>query len=244
MLFGVDTRRVGRIFRAVRQHLGLRQEDLSAMSGVSQSSVSRVERGIAETMSVADLDRIAQALNVRLSLDAWWRGGDLARLMDAGHAAIVEYVVGLLRAAGWQVIVEYTFNVFGERGSVDIVAWHAERRALLLVEVKSRFTDLQEMLATFARKLRLVPPLLAESEGWRPAVVGRLIVAPGTTANRRVVAAHPSTFDATFPLRSHDARRWLRDPTGPLAAVWFVARAVVDGVQSGGAHRVRRPRAI
>ena len=219
--------------------MGLRQGDLSALSRVSQSGISRVERGIAETMSLADLDRIARALNIRLSVDAWWRGGELARLMDAGHAAIVEYIVGLLRAAGWQVLVEYTFNVFGERGSVDIVAWHAERRALLLVEVKTRIADLQEMLSTFARKLRLVPPLLAESEGWRPAVVGRLIVASGTTANRRVIAAHPSTFETTFPLHAHDARRWLRDPTGDLAAVWLVTPGVV-GTRSSGAHRVRR----
>jgi transcriptional regulator with XRE-family HTH domain len=239
MLARVDLRRLGRIFRAVREHMGLRQGDLSALSRVSQSGISRVERGIAETMSLADLDRIARALNIRLSVDAWWRGGELARLMDAGHAAIVEYIVGLLRAAGWQVLVEYTFNVFGERGSVDIVAWHAERRALLLVEVKTRIADLQEMLSTFARKLRLVPPLLAESEGWRPAVVGRLIVASGTTANRRVIAAHPSTFEATFPLHAHDARRWLRDPTGDLAAVWLVTPGVV-GTRSSGAHRVRR----
>jgi transcriptional regulator with XRE-family HTH domain len=237
----MDVRRLGRAFRAVRIRLHLRQRDLAEQCGVSQSVISRVERGIAEVMSLADLRRIADSLNIRLSIDAWWRGGDLNRLLDADHATIVDYIVGRLRSARWEVLVEYGFNHYGERGSVDIVAWHPRLRALLLVEVKSRFFDLQEMLATFARKLRIVPPLLAEARGWRPEFVGTLIVAPGTTANRRVVADHPNIFEASYPSRSRDAQHWVREPSGPFAGLWFVSPNVLTARGSGGPRRVRHP---
>jgi transcriptional regulator with XRE-family HTH domain len=243
MLRHVDLRRLGRIVRTVRLHLRLTQLALSARCGVSQPRISRMERGLADTMPLADLERIARALDIRLSIDAWWRGGNLPRLLDSVHARLAEYVVGQLRAVGWEVIVEYTFNRFGERGSVDIVAWHQGRRALLLIEVKSRFTDLQEMLATFARKLRIVPSMLAEQNGWRPTAIGRLIVAPGTTANRSVVAAHANTFEVSYPGRAREAHAWVRDPAGPLAAIWFVAASTLaDATSASRNPRARQPR--
>jgi len=237
MLRRVDLRRIGRIFRTVRTHFHLTQHELSARCGVSQPRISRAERGLADTMPVADLERIARALDIRLAIDAWWRGGNLHRLLDSAHARIVEYVVGRLRALGWEIVVEYTFNHFGERGSVDIVAWHPGRRALLLIEIKSRLLDLQEMLSTFARKLRIVPPLLAEQNGWRPTVIGRLIVAPGTTANRSVLAAHANTFEVSYPGRAREAQAWLRNPAEPLAALWFVAPSTLADVGSAAVRR-------
>ena len=237
----MDLGPVGRAFKAVRVHLGWTQRDVSARSAVSQGQVSRIERGIAEAVSVRDLGRIAKALNVRLSLNPWWRDGDLAQLLDAGHAAIVEYVVGWLLRRGWEVLVEYSFNHFGERGSVDIVAWHPRFRALLLVEVKSRFVDVQEMLATFARKVRIVPDLVAASHGWQPLAVGRLVVAAGSGTNRRVVDAHPAIFAATYPGRTRDAQAWIARPEGSFGGVWFVSADVLRG-NPRTTKRVRRSR--
>jgi transcriptional regulator with XRE-family HTH domain len=237
----MDMGPVGRAFKAVRVHLGWTQDDVSARSGVSQGLVSRIERGVAEAVSVRELDRVAKALNIRLSLNSWWRDGDLAQLLDAGHAAIVEYTVGWLRRRGWEVLVEYGFNHYGERGSVDIVAWHPRFRALLLVEVKTRFVDLQDMLATFARKIRVVPELLVESHGWQPLAVGRLIVAPGTGANRRVVEAHPAIFGATYPGKTRDAHAWVARPDGHFGGVWFVSSDVLRG-NPRTTKRVRRTR--
>jgi transcriptional regulator with XRE-family HTH domain len=235
----VDLRRVGRVIRAVRLQLGLRQVDLAAGSGVSQSAVSRLELGRGEAMSIGDIVRVADALDVRLALDAWWRAGDVSRLLDADHATIVDRVVGSLRKLGWQVRLEYGFNHFGERGSVDIVGWHATTRTLLLIEVKSRLVDLQELLATFARKLRIVPRLLAESEGWAPIHVGRLIVLPGSRVNRAVVDRHANTFEAAFPARANAVRRWLRGPSGSISGIWFVSPAVL---REHGSRARRRPR--
>ena len=55
------------------------------------------------------------------------------RLVDRAHAALVDYVVGWLRD-DWEVVVEYTFNRYGERGSVDVLAWHAATRTNPLID--------------------------------------------------------------------------------------------------------------
>lgn len=153
----MDERRFGRMLRAIRTANGETQAIVAERASVSQSVYSRAERGRVGDLKLATLDRIATALDAHLVVDVRFQGGLGDRLIDRAHAAIVEIVVATLRTSGWQTHVEFSFNVYGERGSVDILGWHASTRTLLIVEVKSRFTDLQEMLLSLGRKLRLVP---------------------------------------------------------------------------------------
>lgn len=213
------------------------------MAGVSQSAVARVERGDLTAVALETAERVAAALDITLRLEARWHGGDGDRLIDREHAAVVELVVSDLQAAGWDVLLEYTFNHYGERGSVDAIGWHAPSGALLIVEVKSRLTDLQDLLASLGRKIRIVPNLLVGERGWDPVSVGRLVVMPGSTANRGVVERHRAIFDASFPGRAADVRRWLRDPRDPaLAAVWFVSSSrVMTGTRVRRVRKARQP---
>jgi hypothetical protein len=66
---------------------------------------------------------------VPIELSARMLAADVTRLLDHGHADVVEEVLRHLRSAGWQTIAEYTFNHYGDRGSVDIVAWRAASRS-------------------------------------------------------------------------------------------------------------------
>jgi transcriptional regulator with XRE-family HTH domain len=233
----MDGVRVGRIIVAVRQNKGLRQADVGRLARVSQSVVSRIERALIRGITVETMDRIATALELDLRIELRGRSGDVDRLVDREHASLVELVVARLRAGGWEVLVEYTFNHFGERGSVDVLAFHTEHGALLIVEVKSRLTDLQAFLASFGRKLRLVPDLVRSEPGWDVHHVGRVLVITGTTANRAIVQAHGAVFNVSFPTRARGFHRWLRAPVGPLAAVWFVS-----GSRRTTGMRVRRVR--
>ena len=219
----VDGRRVGRILRAVRQHRGLRQRDVAEAAGVSQSVVSRAERGQFERLSFDQVDRICAVLRVNVYLDARWLDGDADRLVDRAHAAAVDTVVRSLQRSGWEVVVEFGFNHFGERGSVDVLAWHAAERALLVVEVKSRLTDLQATFAAFARKVRLVPALVRQERGWDADHLGRLLVMPGTHGNRSIVARHQATFGTTVPERMPAIRGWFRRPDRDLGGLWFLS---------------------
>jgi len=188
---------------------------------VAQGCVSKLERGQLAHLRVETIRRIAPALEMEIVFEARWRGGDLARLRDAEHAPLVERCVALLIRHGWQVIPEYTFDHFGDRGSVDILAWHPEHDALLIVEVKGRLTDLQDLVATLHRKRRVVPRLAADEHGWQARTIGVLVFVDGTTANRTLVARHAATLDSAFPGRASEARRWLATPSGPLAALWL-----------------------
>ena len=230
----MDGRRVGRVLRAVRLHRRQRQRDVASLAGVSQSVVSRTEHGRLDELSFGALDAIAAALDVTVYLDARWDDGDVDRLIDRAHARIVEHVVTTLRASGWEVLVEYGFNHYGDRGSVDVLAWHEASRTLLIVEVKSRLTDLQATFTSFARKLRIVPRLVLGERGWDARHVGRLVVMPGTTANRTIVANHAATFATLFPERMPAIGAWLRAPDRSLGGVWFVSN-----IRGANARHVR-----
>ena len=207
----------------VRIACGMTQREVAIRAGVRQQRVSDLELDRLASVSWAILERVAEALDVALYMDARWRHGDVDRLIDSVHASIVESVARELRRSGWEVTLEYSFNFYGERGSVDILAWTPATRTLLIVEVKSRLTDLQDLFATMAKKVRIVPGLLKTERGWDAVSVSRLLVMPGSTANRTVVERHEASFRATFPERGPAIRRWLKTPTGSIAGVWFIS---------------------
>ena len=235
----VDARGIGRGLRAIRHAAGLSQSVVAARARVSQSVYSRAERGLIADLKVSTLDRIADSLGGSLVVDLRFAGGRIDRLIDRAHATLVEYIIRRLRAAGWETLVEFSFNVYGERGSVDILAWHAATRTLLIVEVKSRFTDLQAMLLSLSRKLRLVPGEVRRELGWDPVAVGRVVVVPGSKETRTILARHQSMFESTLPARTMAIRRWLKAPTGPISGMWLVSPVVV-GREGGPTERPRR----
>jgi transcriptional regulator with XRE-family HTH domain len=219
----MDDQRVGRLFRAVRQNRQLRQADVAWRAGISQKTVSEIELGRLEAVGLAKLRRIATVLDVALSIDARWHGGRGDQLLDRAHAHLVNVIAGILERDGWELRPEFTFNHYGDRGSVDILAWHAATRTLLIVEVKATLTDLQDLLAALSRKVRVVPRLVGEELGWRPEHVARLLVVGDTKATRNVVARHAAVFDSAFPARSREARTWISRPTGTISALWFAS---------------------
>lgn len=226
--------RVAALFRSVRLRRGWRQDDVGLRASVDQTTVSLIERGLFGHLTLAKLRQVASVLEVQLPLEPKWRGGNAASLLDGAHARLVELAVRSLVAADWVVTVEYTFNHYGERGSVDVIGWHQATQILVLIEVKSRLLDVQDLFSTLDRKTRVVPALLARERGWRAAAIGRLVVLPGTSGQRKAVARHQAVFSATLPARSRDVARWLRHPRGVLAGLWFVS----DTTGSRGKHEL------
>ncbi len=223
----------------------MRQSDVEDVSGVDQTTASLVERGALGGLTVGVIRTVGDAVGVQLEFEPRLRrGGDVPRLLDRGHAALVELVIRILRRIGWEVVAEYTFNHYGDRGSVDIVAWHAASRTLLLVEVNTRLVDVQELLASFDRKCRVVPNLLARERGWGPSGVARLVVVEDQSTARRVVAQHEQTFVAALPMRAREVRRWLSAPSGSIAGLWFLSSTTGGRTKrdSASLQRVRKPR--
>jgi len=200
---------VGRGLRALRKRKGWSQRELARRSGLDPSVVGDVEAGRLELVRLPTLRRLTQPLGVTIEIAPRWPVAGVAMLLDADHAALVERLVRRMRVGGWDVTTEYTFNDYGERGAVDVLGWHAARRALALAEIKTRIADVQELHATFDRKARVVPRLLARQRGWQPLVVGRFLVISESHHNRDRVREHEATFEARFPQRSQAAAAWI-----------------------------------
>lgn len=214
----------GRGLRALRMRARLTQDQLSAKAGVSRSVVARIEQGRADRVTVVTLERVAAGLGARVTCRLSWNGEGLDRLLDAGHAATAEQVVRALTLAGWLVATEVSFNIYGERGSVDVLAFHPAANVVLVVEVKSVVPDVQATLVALDRKHRLAREIAAAC-GWRPASAGRLLVIRDNRTARRRIDQHSATFANAFPNRIGQIRSWLRapDPSRPLRGLWFLS---------------------
>jgi transcriptional regulator with XRE-family HTH domain len=237
----VDTQRVATAIRTARVRRRLRQSDLASSVGVSRSTVSRVERGALRAVPLGVLVRIAAAVEIDLDLRARSRGSDVDRLVNAGHAALAERTLRWIgEMASWVVRPELSFSIYGERGVIDIAAWHPATRALLVVEIKTAIVDVGELLGTLDRKTRLAGAVVAPM-GWSPVAVGTCLVVAESSTNRRAIRAHEATFRASLPDGIVLLRRWLRAPAGPLRALAFVSDDRARNVRTGFAV-VRRVR--
>ena len=212
---------MGRAVRGVRIRRGLRQEDVAALAGVSQDSVSRLERGQLNGMTLARMRAIGGAVGVVLDVEVRWHGGELDRLLGSRHSALHEAVAGRFAAwAGWAIKPEVTFSEYGERGAIDILAWHASTRTLLVIELKTEIVDVQEMLGTLDRKRRLARKV-ARDRGWDASVVATWVIVSEHRTNRRRVDAHRSVLRAALPAGGHEIRAWLGAPRDSIAALSF-----------------------
>jgi transcriptional regulator with XRE-family HTH domain len=118
----VDTRRFGRPIRTLRRHHGLRQADVAGLAHISDSTVSRIELGRVGRVPFATLRAVGDAVEAEVELMVRWQAEGLDRLLDEDHSSLVAAVVDLLRRLGWEVAVEVSFAIAGERGSVDVLA--------------------------------------------------------------------------------------------------------------------------
>jgi transcriptional regulator with XRE-family HTH domain len=162
----MDGRWLGSLLRAVRVRRGLRQQDVADAAGVSRATVSRLEAGNAGKLSLDMVERIAAAVDVHTELVGRWRGGDGERLLSWRHSLLADRVTAAIRARdGWLVAPEVSFSIHGERGVIDQLCWHAASSHLLVVELKTEFVDINEMLGTLDRKLRLARGI-GTDRGW------------------------------------------------------------------------------
>lgn len=244
--------------RGVRVRLGLRQADVAERARVSSMTVSRIERGHLEALSVRTIRSVASVLDIRADILPRWRGGDLDRLVNASHARLAQACIRRIReTSGWEVRPEVSFSIYGERGVIDLLAWHPERRALLVVELKTAIIDVGELLGTLDRKVRLAREVAARFD-WAadassistsgptsgPTSVA-LVVADGRT-NRRRIADHVDVFRSALPDDGRRLAAWLRRPVGSVAGLMFLPdkhpRSL--GQPNAARQRVRRPRTV
>lgn len=225
---------IGRIVRALRRRNGWRQEDVAQRAGVHRSTVSLIERGLLGRMTVETVRRPLEALEASLELVARWRGADVDRLLDEQHSRLQAAWKQRLERWDWTVIAEASFNHYGDRGRVDLLAWHAQRRIMVIVEIKTLIADVQGLLGPLDVKTRVAPWIAAE-RGWtRPLLVVPLLLLHESAASRRRLASLEPLF-SRFSVRGRAAVSWLRRPVGAPAGL-----LVLSDLSPASLIRVRR----
>ncbi len=235
--------RVGAAIRAVRVRRRWRQSDVAVHAGVSRATVSLLERGHVGQMSLDTVRRVAHTLDVRIDLVARWRGGEMARLLSARHSALHESVARFFHGLpGWVFVPEVSFSIYGERGVIDILAYHAPTRSLLVIELKTDIVDVNELVGTVDRKTRLAAQIAAK-RGWQADSVSRWVIVAHDKTNQRRIADHRTMLAAAFPHDGRVIRGWLRQPAGARSGLSMWTTANTSSPSPTRSHRVRRPSA-
>jgi transcriptional regulator with XRE-family HTH domain len=216
----MDDQRLGATIRAIRVRRGWRQSDLAGRSGVSPATISRLERGHPGLLTVDTVRRVASALDIRVDLVPRWRAGDLDRVLNAKHSQLHELVARWFakELPTWVLAPEVSYAIYGERGVIDIVAWHPGRRAILVIELKTDVVDVNQLIGKVGEKARLIRQIVRD-RGWDPLTVSTWVIVASGRTNRARLAAHQAVLRAAFPADGRGMRRWLADPAGSVAAL-------------------------
>jgi transcriptional regulator with XRE-family HTH domain len=232
----MDDVRIGNTLRVIRIHKRLRQADVARRAGVSRQIVGRLEHGAAGRYPLDTTRVVAGALGVRIDVRPRWHGADLDRVLNAAHAELHESVAAYLSDLdGWTWLPEVTFAHYGERGVIDILAWHPETRSLLIIELKTELADPQELVATMHRRVRLGREI-ARNQGWDPATVSAWVIVRDTSTERRRLARHAHLLRTAFPAEGRTIRGWLVRPRGRVSGLSFWS-----DVSPGGTRQKRGP---
>jgi len=207
----------------VRRHWTLRQ--LADSAGISTAFLQSLESG--EPVSLETYARVTTALDLRaelLALDPRQRRRAGHSSQDFVHAAMGELEAGRFRGFGFGVAMDEPYQHYQFAGRADVVAWDLERRALLHVENRTAFPNVQEALGSYAAKRSYLADVLAERlsvRGGRWASIGHCMVALWSAEAMHQIRLRAETFRSACP-----------DPPTDFFSWWAGSPPVMDGFSS------------
>jgi len=239
----MDDVRLGNTIRVIRIRQRLRQSDVAGRAGVSRQLVGRVENGAAGRYPLDTVRAIAIDLGARIDTRLRYQGAELDRIINAAHGELHESVAAYLRTLdGWEWLPEVTFSHYGERGVIDILAWHPGTRSLLIIELKTELADPQALVAVMHRRVRL-GRVIAAQQGWDPLAVSAWVIVRRSRTEQPRLRHHEGLLRRAFPADGRAMRRWLRAPDGIVSALSLWTDVAAGGLRPtiGAAKRVRTP---
>jgi transcriptional regulator with XRE-family HTH domain len=189
---------LGAELREARIGRGLRQIDAARALRWSPSKISRVERGLAPTVSLEDIGSLAAAVGLRLSTQLFPVG---SRLRDARQAKMINAYQALVAKGVWAPTTEVPVGDARDLRAIDLVLTRGDIR--IAHEFISRMRDAQAQSR----------PLLVKAQAIGACRL--ILVIAATHANRRAVSEAGAAIRASFPLGTRailDALRAGRDP--------------------------------
>lgn len=186
--------------RVARMELGVSQATVARRAGMSQSQLSRLERGDIELPTLEQLCRASRAVGLEPRFTTY-RGE--TRVRDRASLAILDRLEAML-GAPLRMMREVALPIPGDQRAWD--ARITDGRSSASAECESRLRDLQALLRRIALKQRDDP---------RAGAV--LLVLNRTRHNRDVLREHREALRAQFPLDGAEVARLLRG--GVVSAV-------------------------
>lgn len=185
-------------------------DELARRAGVSADVVYLIERG--EPASTEAAVRVTNALGRRLEfqvVDPRRRSEATQRFADLVHSAMGELEAGRLRPFGFGVGIDEPYQHFQFAGRADVVAWDLDLRALLHLENRTRFPDIQESAGAFNAKRAYLGSALADRLGIRRwASETHVIVALWSTEILHAIRLRPETFRSLCPDQPTGFAQW------------------------------------
>jgi transcriptional regulator with XRE-family HTH domain len=190
------------------RHWTLRE--LADRTGVSVTRLHDVEHGRPTTLATYAAIGAALGLTLHLDLVDPRRRATAQRAEDPVHAAMGERIAAHLTALGSIVGIDEPYQHYQFAGRADLVAWDREQTALLHVENRTRFPNIQEAIGAYNAKRRYLPGVIAERLGLRQgfASVTHVIVALWSAEVLHDVRLRSHTFRAVCPDDITDFEVW------------------------------------
>ena len=218
----MDDTRLGRLIRVLRHRRGWRQADLARQAGVGPRAISKLEAGRLGPVPVATIRAVVATFGLSYEGGIRGLGAGEDRLLDERHAGLLGRCAGWLGTIDWETRAEVSYSEWGERGSVDLLAWQPATASLIVIEIKTELASIEATLRKLDEKVRLASAIVRRF-GWRPSTVSRLLVLPDDTTQRRHVRDHAAVLDGAYPLRTRAVRAWCKAPAGSMAGLMFLA---------------------
>jgi transcriptional regulator with XRE-family HTH domain len=192
-------RALGDAIRTARLETGWSQAALARRIGTSQSIVSRLETAVATSIDCAVTSKALDVLGVKVSFDGRTLGlAGRREQRDGVHAACVAFIARRLRSQGWEAAVEVEIGDGRSRGWIDILAYRASDRTLLVIEVKTEIHDVGALLRT-AAWYRREAPAAARRLGWTASRVVLGLLALASSDNDERLARQRALIGELFP---------------------------------------------
>ncbi|MEO5884763.1 MAG: helix-turn-helix transcriptional regulator [Candidatus Limnocylindrales bacterium] len=211
---------LGRHLAVARRAVRVTQRAVAERVGISQSTYSRIERGLGTRVPLETWVALGTALDQPLAV-AYSRplGASHAETADAGHLLIQEHVLALARQTGRHGTFELPTRPSDPTGSTDVGIRDARHATRILAECWNTFGDLGAAARATHRKAA------EASAAWPDGRIATVWVVRASATNRALLARYPYIVEAAFPGSS---RRWVRaievgdqpPPEGP-GIVWF-----------------------
>lgn len=200
----------GSAVRTEPRRRALTLSGLAEMAGLDASTVHYVESGRPARLETQV--RIARALRLRIEVDLVdprKRDRGPARSEDPVHAAMGEAQAARFQGLGLSVGMDEPFQHYHFAGRADVVAWSVERRALLHIENRTRFPNLQEAFGSFNTKREYLGAELARRAGvtsWQSETHAMVVLWSGEALH--AMRMHRASFASLCPDSGDAFRQW------------------------------------